>query len=147
MRTFLLLFCLLTAVLPMGPVAAAEDPARVSARSAALELAGAFTANDGYKLRDGFLVGDLKTGDSRIVAVNLYAGNHYWFCSADPSGSTREIALLVFDESGQPVPILTYSAPGRGAAGFTPADSGLHYVKITAGKGDTTPICFLYTYK
>ena len=48
------------------------------------ELAGAWT-NDGFKLRDGHIAGSLKVGESKLVRVNLFAGNHYWFTAAGTS--------------------------------------------------------------
>ncbi len=58
-----------------------DTAAEASARSAALELAGAFS-NDGYKIRDGYYFGALEPGKSTLIEVNLFAGNEYWFCAA-----------------------------------------------------------------
>jgi hypothetical protein len=44
-----------------------------------LSISPAPFANDGFKVRDGHWTGTVKKGDRTVVAVNLYAGNEYWF--------------------------------------------------------------------
>jgi hypothetical protein len=73
LRFFVLIFALSASV-----VLRADTDAEVSARKDALELAGAF-GNDGFKIRDGHSCGLLKPHDHALIAVNLYAGNQYWF--------------------------------------------------------------------
>jgi hypothetical protein len=58
--------------------ARAETDSEVQARKAALDVAGAFS-NDGFKVRDGHWCGVIKPQDHTLIAVNLYAGNQYWF--------------------------------------------------------------------
>ena len=69
----------------------AETDQEVEAHKAVLDLAGAFT-NDGFKMRDGHWSGTLKTGERALIAVNLYAGNQYWFSSA-PSSQPKKWTL------------------------------------------------------
>src|SRR5712691_9193288 len=92
-------FCLtmLCAVLFWGR-AVAETDQEVAARQVALELAGAF-GNDGFKLRDGHWAGTIAPNESKLVAVNLYAGNQYWF-SAGATEQAKKLAVEVFDEMG-----------------------------------------------
>ena len=74
-------FCLtIVGALAIAAPALAETDQEVAARQVALELAGAFS-NDGFKLRDGHWTGTLSPGESRVIAVNLYSGNEYWFCA------------------------------------------------------------------
>ena len=77
----------------------ADTDAEVNARKNALDVAGAFT-NDGFKLRDGHWCGTLKPQDHALIAVNLYAGNQYWFAvgAADPA---KKIAVNIYDETGR----------------------------------------------
>src|SRR4029077_9446441 len=91
---------ILCALALCGP-ALAETDQEVAAREVALELAGAF-ANDGFKLRDGHWAGTLAPGESRIIAVNLYAGNEYWL-SAGATEKAKKLSLDLFDETGAPV--------------------------------------------
>ena len=130
------------------PVQAADDAA-VAARSAAFELAGAFSANDGYKLRDGYFSTTLKTGESRFFTVNLYSGNAYWFCVAT-SPSVKKIGVTIHDESGKPLPIQSYCDGFRAAAGLTAAYSGTYYVRLSnleGGDSSSSTACLLYAYK
>ena len=94
-------FCLtILAALALCAPALAETDEEVAAREVALELAGAFS-NDGFKIRDGHWSGSLAPGESKIIAVNLYAGNQYWF-SAGATEKAKKLTVDVFDETGCP---------------------------------------------
>ena len=144
-------FCLLT--LAAATVVHAEvdnallvqNDTDVSARSKALELAGAFS-NDGYKIRDGYWSGEIETERPQFLEVNLFAGNVYWF-SAAATPPARKIAVAVFDEKGQPVDFQTYEDGAVAAAGFAPEVSGRYFVKLAAVEGGKSQFCLLYSYK
>jgi hypothetical protein len=131
---------------------AQEDPSPipahatdVSARSKALELAGAFS-NDGYKIRDGYWPGEIESNRPQFLEVNLFSGNEYWFSAAiNPPG--RKIAVAVFDEIGKPTDFQTYEDGQVAAAGFVPEVSGRYYVKLTLLEGEKAQFCLLYSYK
>jgi hypothetical protein len=117
----------------------------VSARSKALELAGAFS-NDGYKIRDGYWPGEIEPNRPQFLEVNLFSGNEYWFSAAvNPPG--RKIAVAVFNEVGKPMDFQTYEDGQVAAAGFVPEVSGRYYVKLTLLEGDKAQFCLLYSYK
>jgi hypothetical protein len=87
-RIFSIAAVLSLALARISPAATDDE---VSARKAALDLAGAFS-NDGFKLRDGVWYGAIKPKDSQFVQVNLYAGNQYWFtagATGNPSNPSR----------------------------------------------------------
>lgn len=141
---------LLLSWLPLVALDSSTDSDQaVSARSAALDLAGAFTANDGYKVRDGYHLARLKKGESQLFQVNLYAGNSYWFCVAS-APATSTLGVTLFDETGAPVAIQPFADSSRAAAGFTATNSGLYYVKTTViddSSSESSTICLLYAYK
>lgn len=89
-------FCLTTLVLLafVAPLRAETDQ-EVAAREIALDLAGAFS-NDGFKLRDGHWTGTMAAGESKVIAVNLYAGDEYWF-AARATDKAKKISIEVFD--------------------------------------------------
>ena len=124
--------------------AATEDD-RVASRADALELAGAWS-NDGFKIRDGYWVGDLTPGEPKRVQVNLFSGNQYWF-SVAAQARAKEIAIVIFDEKGKPVATEPYAAGPRAAAGFSPKVSGPYYLQITSKEGPRTAFCLVYSYK
>lgn len=125
--------------------AVAQNETDVSARSKALELAGAFS-NDGYKIRDGYWAGEIEANRPQFLEVNLFAGNEYWF-SAAATPPARKIAVAVFDEKGQPVDFQTYDDGPVAAAGFSPDVSGRYFVKMTLVEGGKSQFCLLYSYK
>lgn len=125
--------------------ASAESDQEVAARQVALELAGAF-ANDNFKLRDGHWTGTLAPNESKLMAVNLYAGNQYWF-SAGATEQAQKLALDVFDETGAPVMTEKYNSGTKAAAGLSVANSGEYFVKVRLEEGGLAGVCFVYSYK
>jgi hypothetical protein len=123
---------------------ATEDD-QVAARAEALELAGAWS-NDGFKIRDGHWTGIAKAGEPKLVQVNLFAGNHYWF-SAAVHARAKGVTVAVFDESGKAVEVEPYSEANRAAARFSPSVSGPHYIQITTKEGPASAFCLVYSYK
>jgi hypothetical protein len=131
-------------VLATSIAVGAETDAEVSARKDALDVAGAFS-NDGFKIRDGHWCGVVKPHDHALVAVNLYAGNQYWFSAA--AAEPGKIAVSVYDESGKPVTTESYNNGEKAAAGFSPANSGQYFVSVDLVEGDGGSFCLVYSYK
>ena len=123
----------------------AETDAEVRARKDALDVAGAFS-NDGFKIRDGHWCGVLKPHDHTLVAVNLYAGNQYWF-SAAAAEPAKKIAVSVYDETGKQVTTESYNNEEKAAAGFSPANSGQYFVSVDLVEGEGGSFCLVYSYK
>ncbi len=126
-------------------VRAADNDKEVEARKVALDLAGAFS-NDGFKIRDGHWAGALKKGEQAVLAVNLYAGNQYWF-SVGADGNAKKFALQVYDENGKPVATETYEDDEKAAAGFSPTISGQYFVSIDPVETEGSTFCLVYSYK
>ena len=131
-------------MLGAGIALRAETDAEVRARKNALDVAGAFS-NDGFKIRDGHWCGVLKPHDHALVAVNLYAGNQYWFsAAAEPA---KKIAVRVYDETGKQVTTESYNNEEKAAAGFSPANSGQYFVSVDLVEGEGGSFCLVYSYK
>ena len=128
-----------------SPCARAETDSEVEARKTALDLAGAFT-NDGFKMRDGHWCGTIKPHELALVAVNLYAGNQYWFSvgAIDPA---KKIAVNLYDEAGKQVVTENYNSGEKAAAGFSPTNSGQYFVSIDLVEGRESGFCLVYSYK
>jgi hypothetical protein len=143
-RQLRLCLTMIALAVTMG-LAVAETDQEVAGRQAALELAGAFS-NDGFKLRDGHWAGTLGPNESTLVAVNLYAGNDYWF-SAGATDKAKKISVDVFDETGALVPTEKYNSGTKAAAGFTVNSSGQYYVQVRLDAGEPSGVCLIYSYK
>lgn len=128
-----------------GGVALAETDKEVEAHKSVLDLAGAFS-NDGFKMRDGHWTGTLKPKEPALIAVNLYAGNNYWF-SVGAIEPAKKIELTVYDENGHPVTTENYNDGERAAAGFSPVNSGQYYVSVALLDGGESSFCLVYSYK
>ena len=140
-RLFLAMMFVLAAV----TTSLADTDAEVNARKNALDVAGAFT-NDSFKLRDGHWCGSLKAQDHALIAVNLYAGNQYWFAvgATDPA---KKIAVNLYEETGKLLKTEHYQGGDRAAAGFSPTDSGQYFVSIDLVEGESSSFCLIYSYK
>jgi hypothetical protein len=132
-------------VLGAGIGVRAETDAEVRARKDALDVAGAFS-NDGFKIRDGHWCGVLKPHDHALVAVNLYAGNQYWF-SAAADEPAKKIAVSVYDETGKQLTTESYNNEEKAAAGFSPTNSGQYFVSVDLVEGEGGGFCLVYSYK
>jgi hypothetical protein len=122
-----------------------ESDSEVNARKAALDLAGAFT-NEGFKMRDGHWSGTIKPKEHALIAVNLYAGNQYWF-SVGATEPAKKIAVSLYDETGKLMQTESYSENEKAAAGFSPTSSGQYYVMVDLVEGDASSVCLIYSYK
>lgn len=138
------LFALALIFATFGLARAQESDAEVEARKVALELAGAF-ANDEFMLRDGHWAGQIEPGQETLVAVNLYAGNQYWFSVG--ASETAKVAVRVYDEHGKPVASDSYDAADHAAAGFSPSISGQYFVGIAPQAASARAYCLVYSYK
>jgi hypothetical protein len=123
----------------------AQTDAEVRARKDALDVAAAFS-NDGFKIRDGHWCGVLKPHDHVLVAVNLYAGNQYWF-SAGAVEPVKKIAVSIYDETGKQMTTESYNDGEKAAAGFSPPNSGQYFVSVALVEGEEGSFCLVYSYK
>jgi hypothetical protein len=137
------LFALL--IFSASPPLRAETDEEVEAHKLVLDLTGAFS-NDGFKLRDGHWTGIIKPQEHTLIAVNLYAGNQYWFSTAT-NAKAKKISLDVYDESGRPVVTETYNSGDKASAGFSPTSSGQYFISLGLLEGEATTFCLVYSYK
>ena len=140
-----LLILLSVLVFAASVTARGDTDAEVQARKDALDVAGAFS-NDGFKIRDGHWCGIVKPHDHSLVAVNLYAGNQYWF-SVGATEPAKKIAVSVYDETGKQVTTESYDNGVKAAAGFAPSNSGQYFVSVDLPEGEESSFCLVYSYK
>ncbi len=124
----------------------AETDEEVEAHKQVLDLTGAFT-NEGFKLRDGHWAGQIKPAERAVIAVNLYAGNQYWFSAAAANTKAKKIAVDLYDEAGKPLPTEVYNEAEKASAGFSPTTSGQYFVAVSLLEGEATTFCLVYSYK
>jgi hypothetical protein len=144
MNRWLLVFVSIS-VLSTSVTLRADTDAEVRARKDALELAGAFS-NDGFKIRDGHWCGMLKPNDHALVAVNLYAGNQYWF-SVGTAEPLKKVAISVYDETGKQLTTENFDNREKAAAGFAPQNSGQYFAVVDLVEGQEGSFCLVYSYK
>ena len=136
---------ILILALSASVVLRADTDAEVSARKDALELAGAF-GNDGFKIRDGHSCGVLKDHDHALIAVNLYAGNQYWF-SVGIAEPLKKVAVSLYDETGNRMTTENFAEGDKAAAGFAPETSGQYFVSVDSVEDQEGSFCLVYSYK
>ena len=144
MKRFVWFFVLIFALNASG-ILRADTDAEVNARKDALELAGAF-GNDGFKIRDGHSCGLLKPRDRALIAVNLFAGNQYWF-SVGTAEPLKKVTVSLYDESGKQMTTENFSNGDKAAAGFAPENSGQYFVSVDSVEGQEGSFCLVYSYK
>ena len=144
MKTWMSIFAAVALTITTS-FAAPESDSEVNARKAALDLAGAFT-NEGFKMRDGHWSGTIKPKDHALIAVNLYAGNQYWF-SVGATEPAKKISVNLYDETGKLMQTEAYNEGDKAAAGFSPTSSGQYYVLVDLLEGEASSVCLIYSYK
>ena len=144
MRNWLVVFVSIFA-LSTSVVVRADTDAEVSARKDALEIAGAFS-NDGFKIRDGHSCGMLKPHDRSLIAVNLYAGNQYWF-SVGTEEPLKKVAVSLYNETGKQMTTENFSNGDKAAAGFAPESSGQYFVSVDSVEDQEGSFCLVYSYE
>lgn len=132
-------------LLAAGVSLRAQTDEEVEAHRHVLDLTGAFS-NEGFKLRDGHWAGQIKPDERAVIAVNLYAGNEYWF-SAAANAKAKRISVDLYDESGKPLTTEIYNEGERASAGFSPTSSGQYFVAVSLLEGEPTTFCVVYSYK
>lgn len=132
-------------VLAISTAARGDTDAEVQARKDALDVAAAFS-NDGFKIRDGHWCGTVKPHDHSLIAVNLYAGNQYWF-SVGTTEPAKKVTVSVYDETGKQVATDSYDDGEKAAAGFAPPNSGQYFVSVDLLEGEQSTFCLVYSYK
>lgn len=128
-----------------APSLRSETDEEVEAHKLVLDLTGAFS-NDGFKLRDGHWAGKIKPSERALIAVNLYAGNQYWF-SAAANTKAKKISLDLYDEGGRPLVTESFNEGERASAGYSPTTSGQYFVAVNLLEGEPTTFCLVYSYK
>ena len=145
MKTWMSIFATIGLAITTA-VAAPESDTEVAARKAALDLAGAFS-NEGFKMRDGHWSGTIKPKEHALIAVNLYAGNQYWF-SVGATEPAKKISVNVYDETGKLVQTEGWNEGEKAAAGLSPCtSSGQYYVLLDLVEGNESSVCLVYSYK
>ena len=140
-RLFLTLVCVFFASTAVRAVSDGE----VAAHRTALDIAGAFT-NDGFKLRDGNWSSSFEPGKAKIIQVNLYAGNQYWF-TLGATPAAKKVLVTVYDETGKLVKSDPFQDTSVAAAGFSPDNSGIFFLKVEIVEGAAADFCLVYSYK
>jgi len=95
---------------------------------------------------DGHWCGAVKSHEHALVAVNLYAGNQYWF-SVGATEPVKKIAVSVYDEAGKQMTTESYNSGEKAAAGFSPVNSGQYFVSVDLLEGEEGTFCLVYSYK
>jgi hypothetical protein len=134
----------LVLLVSVAPLSAQTDE-EVEAHRHVMDLTGAFS-NEGFKLRDGHWAGQIKPAERAVIAVNLYAGNEYWF-SAAANSKAKKISVDLYDESGKPLTTEVYNEGERASAGYSPTNSGQYFVAVSLLEGEPTTFCVVYSYK
>jgi hypothetical protein len=135
----------------LGAIAEAQEPQAspppdpvVPLRARLLDFSTVLS-NEGFRLRDSFWSGRLEAGKPRRLAVNLFAGNSYWFCAAGTPEARPVVAL--YDPQGEPVTGLVYDGDGLTAVGVTAGATGRYVVEVKAPRGAAADFCLIYLFK
>ena len=129
LRILILLF----ALSGVSPVLAKVD----DAHSKAMEMADA-PYKKGFKIREDYWKGDMKSGEKKAVKAQLFKGNEYWFWLGTEQDDA-EITIEIFNAAGEKVSVETIVAIGATGIRVVPAKTGTYVavftIKLKKGSG------------
>ena len=99
------------------------------AHSAAMEAAAPYVKK-GFKVREEYWHGTIKSGEQKAVKAQLYKGNEYWFwlgCAQEEI----EINLEIYDVKGQKLSVENISTKDASGVRIVPPKTGTYVVIFT----------------
>ena len=136
----LLAAILFTAVLP---VQAVVDDSHSAAMEAAVPA-----VKEGFKIRQEYWNGTMKSGDKKIVKQQLFKGNEYWFfLGTDTEKATLKIDI--FDRKGTKINVETKLSENAAAVRVLAPATGTYIVvfSLTTKEGEDIPWALAYGYR
>lgn len=136
----LLAAILFTAVLP---VQAVVDDSHSAAMEAAVPA-----VKEGFKIRQEYWNGTMKSGDKKIVKQQLFKGNEYWFfLGTDTEKATLKIDI--FDRKGTKINVETKLSENAAAVRVLAPATGTYIVvfSLTSKEGEDIPWALAYGYR
>lgn len=131
---------LFTAVLP---VQAVVDDSHSAAMEAAVPA-----VKEGFKIRQEYWNGTMKSGDKKIVKQQLFKGNEYWFfLGTDTEKATLKIDI--FDRKGTKINVETKLSENAAAVRVLAPATGTYIVvfSLTSKEGGDIPWALAYGYR
>ena len=148
MKIFIVVLLSLAASAPAetpAKTASAEENTASGLRPRIYDLAGVL-GNEGFKVRDGAWMGSMKGDKPKRLAVNLFAGNEYWFVGATSEpGEVPAISLR--DPAGRPAETVRFDKDGIAAVGVTAAVTGRYILEFRGSAAGSREFCLIYLFK
>ena len=125
------------------PVQAVVDDSHSAAMEAAVPA-----VKEGFKIRQEYWNGTMKSGDKKIVKQQLFKGNEYWFfLGTDTEKATLKIDI--FDRKGTKINVETKLSENAAAVRVLAPATGTYIVvfSLTTKEGEDIPWALAYGYR
>ena len=125
------------------PVQAVVDDSHSAAMEAAVPA-----VKEGFKIRQEYWNGTMKSGDKKIVKQQLFKGNEYWFfLGTDIEKATLKIDI--FDRKGTKINVETKLSENAAAVRVLAPATGTYIVvfSLTTKEGEDIPWALAYGYR
>ena len=125
------------------PAVASVDDSHSAAMEAAVPA-----VKDGFKIRQEYWNGTLKSGEQKIVKQQLFRGNEYWFfLGTDVEESTLKIDI--FDRKGTKINVETKMSATSAAVRVLAPATGTYIIvfSLTTKEGEQIPWALAYGYR
>lgn len=132
-------------VLALLMLAAGPAPAMVDdSHSAAMEAATP-AVKEGFKVRQEYKSGTVKSGAKTAVKYQLFKGNEYWFWLGT-SNENVKLTLDAYDAKGNKVTVETKSSGDSASVRILPPKTGTYYLVFTLTGSDGEEIDWALAY-
>lgn len=127
----------------LSPVRATVDDSHSMAMEAAVDAVKA-----GFKIRQEYWKGSLKSGDQKVVRQQLFKGNEYWFFLGTESEKIT-LKVDVFDRKGNKVNVETKFKESAAAVRVLAPATGTYLVvfSLTGKDKEEIPWALAYGYR
>jgi hypothetical protein len=125
------------------PVRAVVDDSHSAAMEAAVPAVKA-----GFKIRQEYWNGTLKSGEQKIVKQQLFKGNEYWFFLGTDSDDVT-LKVDIYDRKGTKINVETKLSSNAAAVRVLAPATGTYIVtfSLTTKDGESIPWALAYGYR
>ena len=102
------------------------------AHSMTMEMATPYVEK-GFKVRQDYWKGEIKSGATKSVKAQLFKGNEYWFWMGTDQ-KAAQISVHIYDSAGNLAEVEAWQKPHFAAARIVPKKTGSYYLIVEVEK-------------
>lgn len=94
---------------------------------------------EGFTVREDYWGGDLRVGETKAIAHQLFRGNEYWFWLGTVSKAAKG-TVAAYDADGRLVQSEAWQKPHKSAVRVVPKETGVYYLTVSVSPGPSAAV-------